>query len=252
VGRRRAPPRDPLIIRRRTNAGCSKPTRSVGRRFPERSGQGISGDHPVHWTAMLEGFAAALIIATVTAPVGVSGAVSLLPVQLNLLHLPNPSVTPTNLMYNVTPGQVHWSGTAAPDGSPVPSPASSSWARCRASSPVPRGRRLISRIVEKLTLVEKGGLTRPFERGAGDGNRTRIVSLGTILPRARPGSIPVKRRRAWPWLGHIHPDRPPRGARGGHAPYWPGDSSAVASVSLCWRSISSTLKRRRGSTSARL
>jgi uncharacterized membrane protein YfcA len=58
----------------------------------------------VHWTAALEGFAAALVIATVTAPVGVSGAVFLLPVQLNLLHVPNPSVTPTNLMFNVIAG----------------------------------------------------------------------------------------------------------------------------------------------------
>lgn len=53
---------------------------------------------------MLEGFAAALVIATVTAPVGVSGAVFLLPVQLNVLHVANPSVTPTNLMFNVIAG----------------------------------------------------------------------------------------------------------------------------------------------------
>jgi uncharacterized membrane protein YfcA len=58
----------------------------------------------VDWTRLLEGFAAALLIATVTAPVGVSGAVFLLPVQLDLLRVPNPSVTPTNLMYNVVAG----------------------------------------------------------------------------------------------------------------------------------------------------
>jgi uncharacterized membrane protein YfcA len=52
------------------------------------------------------GFAAGLVIATVTAPVGVSGAVFLLPVQLSILSIPNPAVTPTNLLYNViaTPG----------------------------------------------------------------------------------------------------------------------------------------------------
>ena len=52
------------------------------------------------------GFAAGLAIATVTAPVGVSGAVFLLPVQLSVLGVPNPAVTPTNLLYNViaTPG----------------------------------------------------------------------------------------------------------------------------------------------------
>lgn len=49
-------------------------------------------------------FAAGLVIATVTAPVGVSGAVFLLPVQLTLLGVPNPAVTPTNLLYNVIAG----------------------------------------------------------------------------------------------------------------------------------------------------
>ncbi len=41
-----------------------------------------------------------------TAPVGVSGAVFLLPVQLSLLNVPSPAITPTNLLYNVvaTPG----------------------------------------------------------------------------------------------------------------------------------------------------
>jgi hypothetical protein len=47
------------------------------------------------------GFFAALLIATVTAPVGISGAVFLLPVQLSILRVPNPSVTPTNLLFNV-------------------------------------------------------------------------------------------------------------------------------------------------------
>lgn len=53
---------------------------------------------------LLLGFAAGLVIATVTAPVGVSGAVFLLPVQLTLLGVPNPAVTPTNLLYNVIAG----------------------------------------------------------------------------------------------------------------------------------------------------
>ncbi len=52
----------------------------------------------------LAGFAAGLLISLVTAPVGVSGAVFLLPVQLSVLHVPNPAVTPTNLLYNVVAG----------------------------------------------------------------------------------------------------------------------------------------------------
>jgi uncharacterized membrane protein YfcA len=47
---------------------------------------------------------AGFVIATVTAPVGVSGAVFLLPVQMNLLGVPNPQLTPTNLLYNVISG----------------------------------------------------------------------------------------------------------------------------------------------------
>ena len=47
---------------------------------------------------------AGLLIATVTTPVGVSGAVFLLPVQLSVLHVPSPAVTPTNLLFNVVAG----------------------------------------------------------------------------------------------------------------------------------------------------
>lgn len=58
------------------------------------------------WQTGLLGLLAGFLISVVTAPVGVSGAVFLLPVQLSVLEVPNPSVTPTNLLYNVvaTPG----------------------------------------------------------------------------------------------------------------------------------------------------
>jgi uncharacterized membrane protein YfcA len=54
-------------------------------------------------------FAAALIIAIVTSPAGVSGAVLLLPFQISVLGTPSPAVTPTNLLYNVvaTPGALY-------------------------------------------------------------------------------------------------------------------------------------------------
>jgi uncharacterized membrane protein YfcA len=58
----------------------------------------------VTWEILLLGCAAGLLISTVTTPVGVSGAVFLLPVQLSLLHVPSPAVTPTNLMFNVVAG----------------------------------------------------------------------------------------------------------------------------------------------------
>lgn len=55
----------------------------------------------VAWWVDVAGFAAGLLISVVTAPVGVSGAVFLLPVQVSLLGVPSPSVTPTNLLFNV-------------------------------------------------------------------------------------------------------------------------------------------------------
>lgn len=49
---------------------------------------------------------AGLFVAILTTPVGVSGAVFLLPIQLDVLRVPSPAVTPTNLLFNViaTPG----------------------------------------------------------------------------------------------------------------------------------------------------
>jgi uncharacterized membrane protein YfcA len=43
----------------------------------------------------------AFCIAVFTTPVGVSGAVFLIPVQISVLHTPSPALTPTNLLYNV-------------------------------------------------------------------------------------------------------------------------------------------------------
>jgi uncharacterized protein len=43
----------------------------------------------------------AFAIAVLTTPVGVSGAVFLVPVQISVLNTPSPAVTPTNLLYNL-------------------------------------------------------------------------------------------------------------------------------------------------------
>ncbi|MCX4987277.1 MULTISPECIES: sulfite exporter TauE/SafE family protein [unclassified Streptomyces] len=58
----------------------------------------------MEWELGTVGLAVGMLIAVVTAPVGVSGAVFLLPVQLSVFAVPNPSVTPTNLLYNVVAG----------------------------------------------------------------------------------------------------------------------------------------------------
>jgi uncharacterized membrane protein YfcA len=49
----------------------------------------------------LLGAAIAFCFAAVATPVGVSGAVFLVPVQVSVLETPNPAVTPTNLLYNL-------------------------------------------------------------------------------------------------------------------------------------------------------
>lgn len=52
------------------------------------------------------GAVVAFLLAVVTTPVGVSGAVLLLPFQASVLRVATPALTPTNLLYNVvtTPG----------------------------------------------------------------------------------------------------------------------------------------------------
>jgi uncharacterized protein len=60
------------------------------------------------WTEVVA-LVAAYAIAAVTTPAGISGAVLLLPFQVSVLGTPSPSVTPTNLLYNVvaTPGALY-------------------------------------------------------------------------------------------------------------------------------------------------
>lgn len=52
-------------------------------------------------TAPLIGFVAGLGVAILTTPVGVSGALFLLPIQMSVLGVPDPAVTPTNLLFNI-------------------------------------------------------------------------------------------------------------------------------------------------------
>jgi uncharacterized protein len=50
---------------------------------------------------LLAGAACGFLVALATTPAGVSGAVLLLPVQVSVLGVPSPAVTPTNLLFNV-------------------------------------------------------------------------------------------------------------------------------------------------------
>lgn len=47
------------------------------------------------------GAGVAFCLAILTTPVGVSGAVFLVPFQISVVHTPSPTVTPTNLLYNL-------------------------------------------------------------------------------------------------------------------------------------------------------
>jgi uncharacterized membrane protein YfcA len=52
------------------------------------------------WTELIA-LAAAFLVAVMTTPAGISGAVLLLPFQVSVLGTAGPAVTPTNLLYNV-------------------------------------------------------------------------------------------------------------------------------------------------------
>jgi len=60
------------------------------------------------WTEVVA-LVAAYVIAVLSTPAGISGAVLLLPFQVSILGTPSPSVTPSNLLYNVvsTPGALY-------------------------------------------------------------------------------------------------------------------------------------------------
>lgn len=66
-------------------------------------------------------FLAGLVVAVVTTPIGVSGAVFLLPLQVSVLGVPSPAVTPTNLLFNIVaiPGALARYRTQAPLRSPL-------------------------------------------------------------------------------------------------------------------------------------
>ena len=74
---------------------------------------------PNGWTELVA-LLAAFLISALTTPAGISGAVLLLPFQVSVLGTPGPSVTPTNLLYNVvsTPGALYRGLAAGTDRRP--------------------------------------------------------------------------------------------------------------------------------------
>jgi hypothetical protein len=90
----------PPGVARRKNAGH----RSIWILWPAYRGRVL----PNGWTELVA-LVAAFLISALTTPAGISGAVLLLPFQVRVLGTPGPSVTPTNLLYNVvsTPGALY-------------------------------------------------------------------------------------------------------------------------------------------------
>ncbi len=68
----------------------------------------LTGDLTGAWV-YVAALGASFVIATLSSPAGVSGAVLLLPFQVGVLGTPSPAVTPTNLLYNVVaaPGALY-------------------------------------------------------------------------------------------------------------------------------------------------
>jgi hypothetical protein len=98
---------------------------------------------------------AALAIAVVTTPAGVSGAVLLLPFQVSVLGTPSPSVTPTNLLYNVVarPGAIWRYWRQGQTGGRLTWLLLSGWLR----APVLHCRDVGSELLVKLALLDRAG-----------------------------------------------------------------------------------------------
>ena len=84
----------------------------------------------------IAGACVAFLLAVVTTPVGVSGAVLLLPFQASVLKAATPALTPTNLLYNVVtmPGRTRASGSQE-----QPSAVTAHWATARRRAARDRG-----------------------------------------------------------------------------------------------------------------
>lgn len=146
------------------------------------------------WSTVLFAFTAGLLQSVATAPAGVSGAVFLLPVQVSILEVPSPAVTPTNLLFNVVAG---------PGALP----------RCHKAGRLggPPARLLIAGTVPVVVL---GTVIRVF---AVPGPRVFRLFIGVLLsplavlvhgapgpypPRSRPVLVPCHRRAGRSRRGH--------------------------------------------------
>ena len=133
----------------------------------------------IGWT-QAAAFAAAYLIAALTTPAGISGAVLLLPFQVSALGTPSTSVTPTNLLYNIiaAPGALYRYWRQGQTG----------------------GRLAVVLIAGTLPGVIAGSVIRvrllPGPRAFDLVIAAVLIPLGTWLALARPGGARKPARRA--------------------------------------------------------
>src|SRR5512133_1016084 len=122
------------------------------------------------WLQALGGFGAGLFLSMFTAPVGVSGAVCLLPFQLDVLRVPSPAVTPTNPAVQCR--------LSAGGASPVSLAGAAGWAT-GPPAPCRNGARCRDR-------RGRSGLRRSGDRGVPVDRRCRLAAPGALALLARP------------------------------------------------------------------
>lgn len=128
------------------------------------------------------GAGVAFCLAILTTPVGVSGAVFLVPFQISVVHTPSPAVTPTNLLYNLIA---------------IPGALLRFQRERRLGGPLTR---LL--VLGTLPGVVAGAVIRVFLLGSGEAFlvvvATVLIPLGAWLAFATPptpAGIPDRRRR---------------------------------------------------------
>jgi len=137
-------------------------------------------------------FVVAMGVSALTTPVGVSGAVFLLPVQVSVLGIPSPTVTPTNLLFNVfaTPsaliryarqGQIDMGLCSLLLAGTVPGVVLGAWLRVEylAGASIYRG--LLAVLLVPLGLWLLVGTAQRAATSAADPSVLRLVTLSAAV-----------------------------------------------------------------------
>lgn len=202
------------------------------------------------------GFVAGLVISTVTAPVGVSGAVFLLPVQLDILRVPSPAVTPTNLLFNVvtTPGallryraQGQLGGPLARQliGATLPGVVIGAVVRVYLVRDVAVFRLIAAAVLLPLGvwLCARSAPRRPGRPARPLSRRTITVLallVGVVAASTASAAAPSSGRSWWAAACPSPPSRPPRSPPRSRRPWW------ARSPTDCSRSSRTVRSRRTG------